>query len=1467
MKRKILLFALMLLSVNVAIYAQRPMEDLGRGLVAVKVTDGVFLSWRITGQEWYDVQYNVYRAGTKLNAQPLNVSNFTDTGGSLNSTYTVKPVLNGVEGEECSAVSVLPNQYLEIKMRKIMKNGRDYSKLYSLNDATVADLDGDGEMEVIIKRMNTDFSVKNDSAYTYFEAYKLDGTFMWAIDCGPNLVSSGHVETNIAAFDFDGDGKAEVIMRTADGTIDGQGNVIGSATANYRSYVNQTANMQYMVQGPEFLSVFDGETGEELDRVDYIARGKAGDWGDDYGHRCNKFFFGAPYLDGRKPSILITRGIYTRIVMRTYDLVNKKLVRRWAKDFDTNQWTEYAYQGNHNYTVADVDGDGRDEIVYGSMTVDEYGEGLYSTGYGHGDAIHVGDFDPYHKGTEIFACLESSPHWGAAFRDGATNETFIKYVHGRDCGRCCAGNVTDDFPGAQLWSGGNMWSASTRERVGSSGGAENFILYWDGDLLQETFDYTNVNDVTGKGYGTPAIFKYNNGTVFVANGTATNNYTKGNPSMQVDIFGDWREELILRTTDDMALRIYTTINPTEYRNYTLLHDHQYRQAIYWQMCGYNQPPHVSYFLGKMEGITVPPPPAMTNGRLEAATQIDATGNGQHLLLADTQGGSVAVNGTLTPTVLTVNSPMDYTFAGTGIFGGNMRFIKQGMGALTFGGNHSYTGATELWDGVTNFEGTLSASPVLMKRFAEMNTSATFGAGLTMEYGAILRIAGATNKGVVQTKELTLQKGAVIEFDLHDLSSSETTGDRITITGDLNLDAQSIFRFITYDKAGTQTPEAGDYLIMEVGGKVEGDLSKVVIEGLPGVACSLKQEAGKIYLAVQQVRQPGEIVWGGTENSNIWEQVGVENFLLAGEQSYFVSGDNVLFTDAAANKTVDITTAVYPATVTVDNTETYTFSGAGKISGEASLIKKGTGTLQVNNANDYTGKTRIEGGTVVVSSLSNLQTIGALGAKSSDPSNFVITNNATLQTSGNVIQEGALTVGDDGGIFDVASGTLTLQGVVAGGTLVKTGSGTLEVSAVNTHKQTILKAGTLKVVAEPNDQNGYFGDTLVLEGGTVQCLDNNGSYSKAAWNIVVPQGKSARINLDGRCSYTGSLTGSGTLTISSPYVRSDIAGDWSEFTGTITTVGDELRINNSYGFTNGILNLAASTLAYNEKGTAFQLGGVTGSGTLGGSSAWIVGSNNKNSSFSGKITSSLTKVGTGTLTLSGENTFSGITEVKGGTLMANNSNKLTSATGGGALTVYEGGILSGRGVIANSRVELLSGGVLKPGYFNVGELSMPTILTVREGGVIEYRLNANESVTTIQNLRNMAVYGTIRITLKDDYVPKKGDSFLLWSSRAFNSASAATFELPQLPEGLGWDTGGVLAKEGILKISDASSIKSVEMDEVVKVTVVSMGGTVLHQGTCRYEEVDTYIHDGHLNAGVYLITIDTTQGRIVRKTIK
>ena len=624
MKKILLSLLAMLLTVSASV-AQRRTDALDRGLIAVKTSGGVYVSWRILAEEYYDVTYDVYRDGTKLNAEPLEVSNFTDAEGTEASTYTVQAVVRGQAQPSSPAATVWKQAWLEVKM-----NHGGLKSTYVPNDACCADVDGDGEVEILLKFDNQSWAETSyakagyQGEYTIIEVYKLDGTRLWWIDMGPNMADFQNNENNIIAYDWDGDGRAEAVMRAADGTVihmaDGTTRTIGDATKNYLAATN--TGQWFVHDGAEFLLYLDGATGAPYQVMEYpLRRLEPGEndlnaaWGDGYGHRSTKHFFGAPYLDGRKPSIFLARGIYTRHKMVALDVdpATHSLTERWRWTCNDPASPYYA-QGYHNYGIADVDMDGRDEICFGSMIIDDNGKGLSTVGLGHGDAQHHGDFDPYRPGLEIFACNEDRPDNN--YRNATTSKIYYRHTSGNDDGRSMAGNFCNSVPGAMALSAhdGPISCVTDGYVPGLTGigVTQNFRIYWDGDLCDESFNGAETRNSVGR------IFKYGKSShIAELTGSLTNNDTKATPCYQGDILGDWREEVIMRTAAN-NLRIYTTTEPTPWRNYTLWHDHQYRNAMVWQMCGYNQPPHVSYFLGEMEGITVAPPPLTMTGRTEVA---------------------------------------------------------------------------------------------------------------------------------------------------------------------------------------------------------------------------------------------------------------------------------------------------------------------------------------------------------------------------------------------------------------------------------------------------------------------------------------------------------------------------------------------------------------------------------------------------------------------------------------------------------------------------------------------------------------------------------------------------------------------------------------------------------------------------------------------------------------------------------
>lgn len=577
---------------------QMQLEKLGRGVVAVREDPKkVNVSWRYLSTDPETEAFNVYRDGKKLNKKPITESTFfTDEySGNKPAQYTVEAV-KGKTKSSYTLPADAPQGYINIPLDRpklgVDPFGKEY--FYNANDASMGDVDGDGEYEIVLKWDPTNSKDNSHDGFTgstYLDCYKLDGTKLWRIDLGDNIRSGAHY-TQFLVYDFDGDGKAEVMCKTADGTADAENKVIGDRRADHRTIKGR------IMSGPEYLTVFDGETGRALKTVDYIPpRGNVADWGDGYANRSDRFLAAVAYLDGKKPSAVFCRGYYTRSVLAAYDWDGKDLTVKWVFDSNTPGNEKYAGQGNHNLRVADVDKDGYDEIIYGQMAVDNDGKGLYSTGMYHGDAIHlISDTD--NRKYYVWCCHENRKD-GSSLRDAATGEVLFQFPSPKDIGRCMAADIDPRYPGVEVWSPN---SGGVRSFKGELISPEmpfssevsfsvpvNMAVWWDGDLLREMLDKNVVS-------------KYNWQTgkcdpLLVMEDVMWNNGTKANPCLQADIVGDWREEVLMRTADNQNLRLYVTPYATDYRFYSFDEDPVYRVSVANENIAYNQPAEAGFYFG------------------------------------------------------------------------------------------------------------------------------------------------------------------------------------------------------------------------------------------------------------------------------------------------------------------------------------------------------------------------------------------------------------------------------------------------------------------------------------------------------------------------------------------------------------------------------------------------------------------------------------------------------------------------------------------------------------------------------------------------------------------------------------------------------------------------------------------------------------------------------------------------------
>ncbi|WP_440105139.1 rhamnogalacturonan lyase [Streptosporangium sp. H16] len=722
------------------------MERLDRGLVATTTPNGIFLSWRLLGSEvtgagrngMLGAAFRLYRDGRPI-ATVTDSTNYRDVAGTPASRYAVAPITRGKEGRKSAAVRPWSESFYDVPLRKpadgVTPVGETYT--YAANDMSVGDVDGDGRYELVVKWEPSnakDVSQRGYTGPTYLDTYTLDGKLLWRLDLGVNIRSGAHY-TQFLVYDFDGDGRSEVMLKTAPGTgvirYDAAGNpqkerfvtmprpgyshtddyrlsaagyfdhlvdtfmkwhehpevVAGRWPATLEQAFGITPTHAYplsrqaatelathfvdvyapsrsgnnrlrefagfVVKGPEYLSVFDGATGRELQTVDYKpGRGDDGLlWGDyamariEPANRVDRFLSSVAYLDGRRPSAIFARGYYTRTTLVAYDWDGRRLKERWfvdsghapmANPFNASphgvdgsdpSFATLTTQGFHSMSVADVDADGRQEIVYGAATVDDDGSLLYSSfdvappnsgvpgqnvRLGHGDAMHVGDLDPDRPGLEIWTVHEggTSAPYGWAMRDAATGRVLFGGYSGRDTGRGMVGDIDPAVRGMEAWSAmppnqeiqAGLWSARG-EHLGVTTPGTNQSIRWAADMTTQL-----VNGTATTVLQTPTVDDFKRGTLLTATGTLANNGTKGNPGLVADILGDWREELVVRTTDSTAARVHISTEVTNRKLYTLMHDPQYRVEVARQQTGYNQPAYPGFYLATdLDWAKVPVP--------------------------------------------------------------------------------------------------------------------------------------------------------------------------------------------------------------------------------------------------------------------------------------------------------------------------------------------------------------------------------------------------------------------------------------------------------------------------------------------------------------------------------------------------------------------------------------------------------------------------------------------------------------------------------------------------------------------------------------------------------------------------------------------------------------------------------------------------------------------------------------------
>ena len=1532
MKKLFLLAFFGLMTVGAS--AQRVTDKLTRGLVAIPQGDktgqderygvsgtGIFVSWRKLPSEYFDTKYNLYRNGTKV-ANAISVTNYQDNGGSKSSKYQVIPVVKGVERADLKSEEVTPweHQYWDVNVKNVVnRNGMDVTSGYSLNDCSVADVDGDGQMEIVVKRRNDSGNLNTEGNKTDFnlhECYKLDGTRLWWIDMGPNLMAGPDEQFDLVLYDWDGDGKAEALMRGADNMIihTATGKTINIGDMNYYA-----PRYEYTRDGAEYLLYINGETGEPYgwdgvsDSFSPIAyplpRYESGEsdyatvWGkNDTGHRSCKHYFGAPYLDGRNPSIFLGRGCYTRHKFCALDVnpQTHELTQRWRWNcYDTK--SPWYGNGFHNFAIADVDMDGRDEIVFGSMIIDDTGYGLSTTGFGHGDAQHCGDLDPYRWGLEQFVCLEGANVPGIAYTDGMTSSLRFTTGTGSDNGRCMAGNFQNTYPGAVGNTFGYDAISLVADKVigGMNMASDDYLnmrIYWDGDLLDEFMDSPGTER-------SPCVYKYGGGRLWLGGG-ALNNSSKNNPCFLGDIIGDWREEIINRVGTN-TLRINISSYESPWAITSLWYDHEYRNAMTWQCVGYNQPPHTSFFLGEMEGITKEPPAITLEGRTEVSGSIATTDD--HLLVTGYENKTISVADGASPYILTVNAPAwvkgsgsqqatastpkqpertveTYTTTLTGgAFGGATRLVKQGEGTLVLPNvTEKHTGETDVWNGTLQFDGTFESSPLWLNRHTTLVTDGgKFMGGLKADYNATI-YPGKDKLSSLTASKLDLGFGSRIVFDF-----AGGTFDQVNATT-MAVEAKTEEEWVNYGPrykapvfqfAGVDQIEACTYVLGTIGA-VEGDLSQIVLEGFgTDKKAALAYADGQLQLVIEGMRPAATVVWNGTTELNNWQQAVSENFLNDGQATYSAEGDHVVFDDNAATTSVVIKGSVKPVDVTFNNeTKAYTFSG-DSIVGAAPIVKNGKGKVTFTNWN-HTGATTINGGTLSVVMLANNsgQTYGSLGSVSSP---IYLNDGATLETDGVIITDQQLTVSGETTINVPSNKSVIFNKAIKGSGAVinKTGKGSMETGTqTNTYSKLVVKDGTVSSNYSSGNVD-MLPKTVEFQGGTLWGANMEGGNGVTnTSNFIVPKGKTGTFYGSFRGVYTGSLTGEGTFNVYTGGVRCYYDGDWSEFAGIIN-IGKNNRQNkksydpnfyyrNSNGLPLATVNVNKN-VRFDNEGRNIKVKLLGGEGAVVGSGTWIV-DNDANFKLTtevgitsertddygntiAKSSSKLTKRGSGKMTMTAGK-MNGALTVEDGVVTFNNL-LFNSLLHGSFTTVIQGsGRIVGQGLLYGARLE--SGAELMPCASTSTESTPGTIkcnnsINAKVGSTITFLRNASKNSTI--NTADFTMNGTVKVTLLSAYTPKAGDEFTLWTCSGTFSGTPL-FDLPELPAGLYWDTTGVAAATGVLRVTDSviDGIGSIGQAEQVSAEVYTIGGTFVGTLQTARRDVAKAVAKLGVRPGLYIV---------------
>ena len=1423
--------------------AQRQMEPLGRGVVALhSTTSQAYIGWRLLATDPTDIGFDLYRsanggAAVKLNTLLLtNTTDYLDTTANFtvsNSWYVV-PVIGGVD-QSPSLPSVLPanspvRQYLPLTLQAPATGA---FPPYDVKFCWVGDFDGDGEYDYLVDRMSV--STNAGPKPQFLQAYLRDGTLLWEMNMGPLSTNTSNAyepdasaisigdKDNVTVYDLDGDGKAEVIVRTANDVTNYTGAGIWTVTTN-----NSTS---------QFLSIINGLTGAERSRAvipnPYFADGPL---------NCHA---GIAYFDGIHPSILFSGenrvgGAQFQRLAIAWDFRNGQLTQRWLYQTPNGQNDSEG----HQLRIADVNHDGKDDLIrIGGVVSDSNGVPvtLYSTECAHGDRYHVTDIDPDRPGLEMYSIQQLNQSLLATeLQDLGSGVLYKKWYSPGivDVGRGITLDMNPNYRGCEFYStqpgtfdakGNQIWPANLWAPE---------ALWWDADVLRE------FEDGAGSGALSPVVNKYD-----LINHTNSRIYSLynedggchqaygGRAAFWGDILGDWREEFMVVANDFNSIRIYTTRIAATNRIYCLMQNPQYRVQCTYK--GYYQASYLDYYLGvDMPAIPIPP---LSDARLVwcgdgvnvwdenttanwltnnlwISNTVGVTCTSGDTVLFDLSGSNntaVTLSGSLTPGDVRIWSPKAYTFSGPGELAGTMALTKAGAGKLTFSGTNTYTGKTLIGEGLFVVNGSLPNSPVTVRGGVWLDGrlagNGVVGSTVTIQEGGGVSPGQGTNAPgtLTITNDLTLAGRTLSDFDLSD-NPAGPTNDLLVVTGNLTLAGTNT---LVIRKLNASLPPGSVYPLINYSGTLSGSLNNLAVSGLPGIPYALTNPPGQIALVIKSYRAPASITWTGGNGSGAWDMLTTTNWLNGAAKDSFAPGDSVRF-DAVgtSNLTATLSGDLICSGVVVDSPTNYTIGGSGAIIGTASLTKTNSGTLTITAVNNsFSGKTTLAGGTLVVSELDAVGYPSPLGNPPGGSANLVLSGSPTLRVTGESYTDRGMTINAGTNTLEVFNGTdqVTIAGVVTGsGVLQKTGAGTLALLANNTYtNQTVIRAGGVSLGGGTANQFGFGpgtggngNTTVTLDNATLTMFSDTGSFDTCYWNLIVPTGSTGTIYADDRVNLYGKLTGGGTLNLNVYYVRTELDGDWSAFTGLLhlgtDSAGGDFRIGNANGYGNATVDLTNHIFAYHiTLGAAVSLGAVSG-GALANMSgtAWTVGAKNTNTTFAGTIAgNSITKVGTGIWTLTGSNYYTGPTIISGGTLMVNGDQHSAA----GAVTVANTATLAGTGIIGGATT-VQSGGKLSPGNNAIGTLAFNGNLTFNSGSTNFIEINKTAGTKDVADSAATLTYGgTLQVTNLSGTLTN-GDSFKIFDAASY-AGSFTTLSLPALAANLTWNTS-TLTSNGTISVT-------------------------------------------------------------------